>query len=63
VPQPTTAGDAVADLHALLTAAGEAGPFVLVGHSVAHKLTSLFWSRIFSHRFEHEDDESDPTKR
>jgi len=33
VPQPTTAGDAVADLHAMLRAAGEAGPYVLVGHS------------------------------
>jgi alpha-beta hydrolase superfamily lysophospholipase len=33
VPQPTTAGDAVADLHAPLKAAGEAGPFVFVGHS------------------------------
>ena len=32
-PQPTTAGNAVADLHALLTAAGEAGPYVLVAHS------------------------------
>src|SRR6516225_5690752 len=27
VPQPTTAGTAVADLHALLIAAGEAGPY------------------------------------
>jgi pimeloyl-ACP methyl ester carboxylesterase len=33
VPQPTTAKDAVADLHALLGPAGEAGPYVLVGHS------------------------------
>ena len=33
VPQPTTAGDAVADLHALLSAAGVRGPYVLVGHS------------------------------
>jgi pimeloyl-ACP methyl ester carboxylesterase len=31
--QPTTARDAVADLHALLTAAGEVGAAVLVGHS------------------------------
>ena len=29
VPQPATAGDAVADLHALLTAVGEAKPYVL----------------------------------
>ncbi len=34
-PQPATAGDAVADLHALLTDAGEAGPYVLAGHSMA----------------------------
>jgi pimeloyl-ACP methyl ester carboxylesterase len=33
VPQPTTAKNAVADLHALLKAAGETGPYVLVGHS------------------------------
>src|SRR5687768_4921713 len=33
VSQPTTSGEAVADLHALLSAAGEAGPYVLVGHS------------------------------
>jgi pimeloyl-ACP methyl ester carboxylesterase len=33
VPQPTTAEDAVSDLHALLSAAGVAGPYVLVGHS------------------------------
>jgi pimeloyl-ACP methyl ester carboxylesterase len=33
VPQPTTAQDGVADLHAVLTAAEVAGPHVLVGHS------------------------------
>jgi pimeloyl-ACP methyl ester carboxylesterase len=33
VPQPTAAEDAVSDLHALLSAAGVAGPYVLVGHS------------------------------
>jgi pimeloyl-ACP methyl ester carboxylesterase len=32
-PQPTTAQDGVADLHAALTAAKVAGPYVLVGHS------------------------------
>ena len=32
-PQPTTAADMVADLRALLEAAGEEGPYVLVGHS------------------------------
>jgi pimeloyl-ACP methyl ester carboxylesterase len=33
VPQPTTAQDDVADLHAVLTAAAVAEPYVLVGHS------------------------------
>jgi pimeloyl-ACP methyl ester carboxylesterase len=31
--QPTSPADAAADLHALLEASGEAGPYVLVGHS------------------------------
>jgi pimeloyl-ACP methyl ester carboxylesterase len=44
VPQPTTAGDAVADLHALLTAAGEVGPFVLVGHSYGGLVARLYAS-------------------
>ena len=34
VPQPTTLQDGVADLHALLSASGERGPYVLVGHSI-----------------------------
>ena len=34
VPQPTTLDDGVADLHALLGASGERGPYVLVGHSL-----------------------------
>jgi pimeloyl-ACP methyl ester carboxylesterase len=33
VRQPTTAEDAAADLHSLLSHAGVAGPYVLVGHS------------------------------
>ncbi|WP_217424034.1 alpha/beta fold hydrolase [Agromyces sp. Marseille-P2726] len=33
VPQPTTSQGDAADLHAMLTAAGVAGPYVLVGHS------------------------------
>lgn len=43
-PQPTTAGAAVADLHALLSAAGEAGPFVLVGHSFGGMVVRLYAS-------------------
>jgi pimeloyl-ACP methyl ester carboxylesterase len=34
VPQPTTLEDGVEDLHALLGASGERGPYVLVGHSI-----------------------------
>jgi pimeloyl-ACP methyl ester carboxylesterase len=44
VPQPVTAGDAVADLHALLTAAGEAKPYVLVGHSYGGLIVRLYAS-------------------
>src|SRR5436190_19623795 len=44
VPQPTTAKDAVADLHALLRAAGEAGPYVLVGHSYGGFIVRLYAS-------------------
>ncbi len=42
VRQPTTAQEAAADLHALLTAAGEPGPFVLVGHSWGGLIARLF---------------------
>jgi pimeloyl-ACP methyl ester carboxylesterase len=44
VPQPTTAKDAVADLHALLSAAGEAAPYVLVGHSYGGLIVRLYTS-------------------
>src|SRR5437867_12892915 len=44
VPQPTTAKDAVADLHALLSAAGETGPYVLVGHSYGGLVVKLYAS-------------------
>ena len=44
VHQPTTAGTAVADLHALLTAAGEAGPYVLVAHSYGGLIGRLYAS-------------------
>ena len=44
VPQPTTAGAAVADLHALLTAVGEAGPYVLVAHSYGGLIGRLYAS-------------------
>jgi pimeloyl-ACP methyl ester carboxylesterase len=44
VPQPTTVTDAVADLHALLRAAGESGPYVLVGHSYGGLIVKLYAS-------------------
>src|SRR4029434_9233012 len=44
VPQPTTAKDAVADLHALLSADGAAGPYVLVGHSYGGLIVRLYAS-------------------
>jgi pimeloyl-ACP methyl ester carboxylesterase len=44
VSQPTTAKDVVADLHALLSAAGEPGPCVLVGHSYGSLIVRLYAS-------------------
>ena len=44
VPQPTTAKDAVADLHAMLSASGEAGLYVLVGHSYGGLIVRLYAS-------------------
>ncbi|MFO1059680.1 MAG: alpha/beta hydrolase [Dongiaceae bacterium] len=42
VPQPITAGDSVADLHALVAAAGIATPFVIVGHSYGGLVVRLY---------------------
>ncbi len=42
VSQPTTAQDAVADLHVLLNAAEEPGPYVLVGHSFGGLVVRLY---------------------
>lgn len=42
VPQPTSAAAAAADLHALLAASGEPGPFVLVGHSIGGTIVRLY---------------------
>src|SRR6266404_5609051 len=44
VPQPTTAQQGVADLHALLIAAKEPGPYILVGHSWGGLIARLFAS-------------------
>jgi pimeloyl-ACP methyl ester carboxylesterase len=42
--QPRTAGDVVTDLHALLQAAGESGPYVLVAHSIGGLFVRLYAS-------------------
>jgi pimeloyl-ACP methyl ester carboxylesterase len=41
-PQPRTAADVVADLHALLQAAAVPGPYVLVGHSLGGLFVRLY---------------------
>lgn len=41
-PTPRTAADAVVDLHALLSAAGVPGPYVLVGHSIGGIFVRLY---------------------
>ena len=43
-PVPRTGEDVVADLHALLTAADEPGPYVLVGHSIGGLFVRLYAS-------------------
>ncbi len=42
--QPRSAGDVVTDLHALLQAAGEPGPYVLVAHSIGGLFVRLYAS-------------------
>ena len=42
VPQPTTSEAAATDLHLLLSAAGEPGPYVVVGHSFGGTIARLF---------------------
>jgi pimeloyl-ACP methyl ester carboxylesterase len=44
VPQPRTARDVVADLHALLTAAAIPGPYVFAGHSLGGLCARLYTS-------------------
>ena len=44
VPQPTTLHDGVTDLHALLSASGERGPYVVVGHSIGGAIARLYAS-------------------
>jgi pimeloyl-ACP methyl ester carboxylesterase len=44
VPQPTTLQDGVDDLHALLSASGERGPYVVVGHSIGGAIAELYAS-------------------
>jgi pimeloyl-ACP methyl ester carboxylesterase len=48
-PNPADATNAATDLHRLLTAAGESGPFVLAGHSIGgvHALT-------YTHQYPHD---------
>jgi pimeloyl-ACP methyl ester carboxylesterase len=43
-PQPTTLRDGAADLHALLDASGERGPYVVVGHSMGGAIARLYAS-------------------
>jgi pimeloyl-ACP methyl ester carboxylesterase len=44
VPQPTTLQDGVTDLHALLRASRERGPYVVVGHSLGGAIAKLYAS-------------------
>ncbi len=42
VAQPITVADAAVDLHALLQASGEAGPYVFVGHSLGGPIVRYY---------------------
>ena len=42
IPQPRTIAAVVADLHVLLAAAGEPGPYLLVGHSLGGLMVRLY---------------------
>jgi pimeloyl-ACP methyl ester carboxylesterase len=44
VPQPTTLQDGTRDLHALLNASGERGPYVVVGHSLGGAIAKHYAS-------------------
>ena len=44
VPQPRTLQDGVSDLHAMLNASGERGPYVVVGHSLGGAIAKLYAS-------------------
>jgi pimeloyl-ACP methyl ester carboxylesterase len=44
VHQPRTLRDGVSDLHALLRASGERGPYVVVGHSLGGAIAKLYAS-------------------
>jgi pimeloyl-ACP methyl ester carboxylesterase len=44
IPMPRTAPDVVADLHALLSAAGVPGPYVFAGHSLGGLFVRLYAS-------------------
>ena len=44
VHQPTSLQDGVSDLHALLSASGERGPYVVAGHSVGGAIARLYAS-------------------
>lgn len=48
VRQPTTAADAVSDLHALLVAADVSAPYVIVGHSYGGLIAKLY-ARTYPH--------------